>query len=520
MNDDDIKWGVFWTDLLDSVIFSDIEPEAVNQFLKQLAQKKIVFPDGRIGTPSLSTLRRKLNAYKSGGFKALARNHRSDFGKSRTISAEVVAKAIELKKDQPSRSHKIINRFLDDLYGITIPRSTLYRYLKDNDATKVKLGTVSTKVRKRWSRDTTHDLWVGDFEDGPYVLHDGHIVPTYLCAFIDCFSRYILQARYYLRENLDILVDLLIRAFAVHGAPLGLYLDLAKVFQSLGLKAACSLLNIRIAHRAKGDPPGGGIIERFFLTAQSQFEAEVRAGDILTLDRLNRTFSAWLSVEYHQSVHSETHQTPHDRYHAGLGPIRLVDMNQFLAAFLVRVNRTVNKTFSDIRLDNRFYKVDPRLRGDRVQVRYDPFSSDFDSVEVYSLKTSRYLGSGKLHQRESGDFGPPAARLKPKHNYLDLIVRQHERQLADQSKGIDYRNVVSLRPWPFHEFAKSFAHLLGLKAGIAAFSAHELETLKKFYNRHRALDKSLLKQAFEKAHHKAVPYVLHELKRLLSHKEE
>lgn len=519
MKHDDKKWSVFWTDLLEPIIFSDIEPEAVNQFLKQLAQSEIVFPNGRLGKPSLSTLRRKLNAFKTGGFKALAQKQRSDLGQSRTIPPEVVAKAIELKTEQPFRSHKIINRFLNNLYGITIPRSTLYRYLKANDATRVKLGVLSTKVRKRWSRDATHDLWVGDFEEGPYVLYNGTVVPSHLSAFIDCFSRYGVEARYYFKQDLDILIDSLIRAFAVHGSPLGLYLDLAKVYQALSLKAACSMLNIRITHRAKADPAGGGIIERFFETIQTQFEAEVRAGDILTLDQLNRAFSAWLSIDYHQSVHSETHQSPKARYDAGLGLIRQVDMNDFLAAFLLRINRTVNKTFSDVRLDNRFYKVDPRLRGDRLEVRSDPFSSNPDTVEIYSLRNSRYLGTGKLHHRESSDFGPPAARLKPKHNYLDLIIREHQQQLDQQTKGIDYRKVVSLRPWPFHEFAKTFAHLLGHKAGITAFPAYDLEMLKKFYNRYSALNKPLLKQAFQKAHHKSVPYVLHELKLLLTQKE-
>jgi len=83
----------------------------------------------------------------------------------------------------------------------------------------LKLGVAKTKVRKRWSRDHTHDLWVGDFEEGPYILVGKEILPTYLCAFIDCSSRYVIEARYYLRQNLDILIDSLLRALAKHGAP-------------------------------------------------------------------------------------------------------------------------------------------------------------------------------------------------------------------------------------------------------------------------------------------------------------
>ena len=75
------KWAIFWCDLLSPVIYDEIEPELTNRFLKQLTKKKIHYPDGRIGKPSLSTLRRKLNRYRQGGFDALARKRRSDRGK-------------------------------------------------------------------------------------------------------------------------------------------------------------------------------------------------------------------------------------------------------------------------------------------------------------------------------------------------------------------------------------------------------------------------------------------------------
>ncbi len=120
------KWAIFWCDLLSPVIYGEIEPELTNQFFKQVARKKIRFPDGRIGNPSLSTLRRKFNRYRNGGFDSLARKSRSDRGKPRNIAAEIIDKAIELKKEQPFRSPNTINRLLEQIYGLSVPRSTLY----------------------------------------------------------------------------------------------------------------------------------------------------------------------------------------------------------------------------------------------------------------------------------------------------------------------------------------------------------------------------------------------------------
>ena len=514
MDKEQEKWAIFWCDLLSPVIYGEIEAELTNRFLKQVARKKIRFPDGKIGKPSLSTLRRKLNRYRNGGFDALARKRRSDRGKPRNIAAEIIAKAIELKKEQPLRSPNTINRLLEEIYGRSVPRSTLYRHLKQANATRLKLGVLRKKIRKRFTRNHTHDLWIGDFEDGPYVVQNGQVVPTYLSAFIDCHSRYVVEARYYFRQNLDVLIDSLIRALAKHGAPLQLYVDRAKVYLANALQAACYRLNIKLLHRPPRDPPPGGLIERLLQTIQIQLEAEVRAGDLLTLHQLNRYLSAWLAVSYHKTVHSETKQPPEQRYQKGLTVIRQVDMSKLIESFMQSVDRTVHKTFADVQLNKRFYRVDQKLRGDRVQVKYDPFAS-WDTVQIYSL-SGHYLGIGTLYDRKVHiPDGPQQTPNKPKHSYTDLLLRQHKQMLTEQTAGIDYRKIVDRRPWPFHEFAKTVAQLMGKKSGLAEFSAGELESLKKVYNQSTAINPNMLKQAFEKALYPTVPYIILELKHLI-----
>ena len=98
-------------------------------------------------------------------------------------------------------------------FGRTLPSSTLYRHLRREGATRLKLGVSTQKIRCRWTREHSNALWLGDFEHGPAVMHEGQAVKTHLSAWIDCHSRYIVEARYYLRENLDILIDSLLRAW-------------------------------------------------------------------------------------------------------------------------------------------------------------------------------------------------------------------------------------------------------------------------------------------------------------------
>ncbi len=144
-------------------------------------------------------------------------------------------------------------------------------------------------------------------------MENGQVVPTYLSAFIDCHSRYVVEALYYFMQNPDVLIDSLIRALAKHGAPLQLYVDRAKVYLANALQAACYRLNIKLLHRPPEDLPAGGLIERLLQTIQIQLEAEIRASDILTLQQLNRAL-AWLAVSYHKTIHSETKQPPELRY--------------------------------------------------------------------------------------------------------------------------------------------------------------------------------------------------------------
>jgi len=515
MDDQDQTWAVFWCSLLSPLLFGEVPEHEAHRLLRQLAQEEHLFPDGRRRKASLSTLKRKWHQYRQGGLAALARKPRCDRGQPRKHPQAMIDKAVELKKDQPRRSDETINQFLRAEFQRTLAASTLYRYLKQAGATRLKLDATSRKVRCRWSREQTHALWLGDFQDGPYVLCDGQAVPTYLSAFIDCHSRFAVEARYYVRQNLDILSDSLLRAWATHGASRELYLDNAKVYHAHALQAACFQLNIRLIHRGVGDAPPGGLIERFFGTTQSQFEAEVRAGAILTFDQLNRGLAAWLDTSYHARPNSETGQSPRERYQQGLAFVRHVDLQQVLPLFLQRARRKVHRDFSDIQLQGCFFQVDPRLRGDSVEVRYDPFAP-LDRVLLYSANADQYLGTGQRYQREPGAHPPttPATPAKPKHNYLELLLQQHEQSLEARSQGIDFRRVVARRDWPFAQFAKRLADLLGRAGGLTAFTSDELEALQKIYQRQATLDQRLLEQAVQQADPKTIPVIAYHLERL------
>jgi len=499
--------ALFWCSLLHDALFDRIPRGGLHKYLCKLAAKPVRHLNGEYKCPSVSTLKRKLAAYKGGCFDAVKRKLRSDRGKPRSVPQAVVNRAIAVKCDQPLRSPAMINQILQTEYSKTIAESTLYRYLKQAGATRRKLGVIKEPVRKRWSTAHPNEMWIGDVSHGPRVLIGGIASSTRLSAFIDVHSRYIVAGRYYLNEKLTALYDTLLRGFARHGLPMALYVDNAKIYHSNSFKAACYRLKINLLHRKVRDPEGGGLIERFFQTAQQQFESEL-AGKAISLDDLNQGFCAWLEVVYHQTEHRETQATPLIRYKENAPPPRRVDHGVLTEAFFESKRRTVDKTFSDITLARKLYRVDQKLRGDRVEVRYDPFGA-MDEVLIYDLRGA-YLGKGVAHQRQSGE--QPLVNAGP--NQIDVIgILRAKQQNLRKMEAVDYKAALTARPWPFEAFLSCFAELLGRKGSTSAFDEAEMSALQIVYRAHPRLTRAFLKRAFARANSRNIPDIVYELQK-------
>ena len=521
MDRDDEAWAVFRCSLLSPLLLGEIPAAEREAYFRTLAAEERRLPNGQRKRISVRTLRRWWKRLREQGVEGTVRRRRSDRGRPRSGLAPLLQRAVELKKEQPRRSDVVINRILKQEFGRTVPRSTLYRHLRRQGATRRKLGDTQQKVRCRWSRDHAGALWVGDFEHGPPVIDQGRAVATRLSAWIDCHSRYVVEARYYLRENFDVLVDSLLRAWTHHGAPRQLYVDNAKIYHAGPLKLACTELNIGLLHRPPRDPAPGGLIERFFQTLQGQLEAEIRAARLLSLAEINSALAAWLSQEYHAAVHSETGQSPQQRYHTATRFQRHVRLTSVIELFHRREQRLVHRDFSDVTIDGRHFAVDPTLRGDRLQVRLDPYHSDDrpQEVQLYDLE-GKYLGVGRLYQRQKGhhgEQGPPETRPPIEPSYLDALQADHRRSGQQQrTAGLDFQSARQRGCWPLTSFATRLAKLLGRSGGLSALSSDELSALRDFHCRHDRLNERLLRAAVAAAEQPTIPHVLFQLQSLLS----
>jgi putative transposase len=246
-----------------------------------------------------------------------------------------------------------------------------------------------------------------------------------LCAFIDHFSRYVPEGRYYLHEDFEALRFGFRRLLAGYGLAVKLYADNGSSFQARRFHGACKLLGISLVHSKPYVAESRGVIERYNRTLKEQFESEVRERDeLLSLDELNAYYQAWLGERYHRDVHSETGQAPLDRFRDNAVVRPAPDPAQLDELLRLHEKRTVHRKWSTVEVKGLRYSVDG-LRGRRVGVLYDPFAPEYVLITF----------DGRVVQRafpqKAGEVFPepkPNQPQQPRTDYLALLRRDHERR--------------------------------------------------------------------------------------------
>lgn len=294
-------------------------------------------PDGRLRRVSARTLRRWVALYRTGQFKAMHPPPRRDKGSPRHVPAAVLEAAVRLKQQEPRRSVPQVLAILAKT-GVLAPgslhRTTVWRHL-----TRQGLGRrqpLAPKDLRRFEAETPGCLYQGDVKYGPHLpdpLDSQKRRRTYLVGFLDDHSRLLAHAEFFWAEDLYALELCFQKALLRRGAPRAVYVDRGLIFQSKLFRYACAELGIEHVAATAYHAPGKGKIERFWRHVDESFLLELRLDPVASLDELNRRFWAWLEEHYHVRVHTETGQTPLQRWAQG-GQARPVSPGRAAEVFL------------------------------------------------------------------------------------------------------------------------------------------------------------------------------------------
>lgn len=462
------------------------------QLIKELVKKEFRHPrSDRIVKLSSSTIYRYLRAYREKGTEGLEKKIRRDKGKLKAFGQEVLDFAIKLRKELSSRSTETIIEILkNELGDLKIAPSTLNFHLHRAGYSKKQMKNCDTGTFGRFESSAPNVLWIGDYHDKNGLLVNGREV--HLAAFIDCKTRYILQAEYYYRENLWTLEDSFKKAVLKNGCPHRVYLDNAKIFHSKRFEYCCIKLNI--------DPPifskpyvseSRGKIERWFGYVKSNFEAEIMArGGCSDIEELNELFKAFVELKYNNRVHSETGLVPAVEFSKHKDK-RYPDINILNELFMLSESRTVHKKTKTVSVLHQLFLTDAWLGGKKVEVHYNP--CDLSYVLIYYnkkfiMKAMPFEVNKKIKNTENKE--EPDQNFK--YDYLLALKGKYYKMLKENAvltkcSGI---KMQSGRPFDVQDFILTASEMLKKK-----FSDYDKTNLRKFFDSYRPENRETVVQA-------------------------
>jgi transposase InsO family protein len=284
----------------------ECDGKGLTALVRTLAAKEWVDPDGQTVSMTERTLWRWLSNYKRGRLLALCPAERKDRGTLRAFSQELLEGACVLRKEEQARPTKtvidILVRKKRAARG-TIARATLDRHLARAGLSRRALGQLgSQEVFRKIETHAPFELLVGDFHHGPWVrTGKNEAKRALLFLFIDHFSRYVPEGRYFLHEDFAALRFSFRRLVTVFGLCIRTYLDNGPAFQATRFAVACSVLGIELVHSKPYKSEGRGVVERFNKTVKEQFEVEPRTATPCPLSTLNASLRPG-SPSYHRDA--------------------------------------------------------------------------------------------------------------------------------------------------------------------------------------------------------------------------
>jgi transposase InsO family protein len=368
---------------------------AQNEYFRKQAETEHEFPRYGLRKVRVSTMKAWLRKYRKGGFDLLKPKNRSDGGRPKRFTEDLL-KTIEIKcKAYPSLPVQKLYEMLrdQDLLGQPpVHYNTLLRVVKEQGWLPLKNRT---DVRKAYEVDNVNDLWIADFMHGPQVRTGNRSAKAILCAILDDHSRMVVGHAFSTSETISALTVVLKEAFLAYGISKRLYVDNSSTFSSDLLTRSCAQAGISLIHSKPYDSSSRGKIERFFRTVRERFLSALQQG--ITLEELNEAFSLWLQEDYHHKLHTGIEERPIDRYHASVGRvlIRRLSREELDEIFLIRHERVVNHD-ATISFKGSLYEVPAAYIRQRIEIRH-PVD---DPEELYLYDNGVRVGKIKLLDKQ------------------------------------------------------------------------------------------------------------------------
>jgi putative transposase len=332
----------------------------------------------------------------------LRRKRRADAGRDRVMSdavREAVLSQYAAHKGWTARLQH------DNLIALSETRpelrpvpsySTLRRFLKSHGLDKRRRVTPrrTTGAERAEARLSEREVRSYEAEYVGSLLHwDCHVgskkvitargewqAPV-LFGVIDDRSRLVCHLQWYLTENAENIAHGLSQAFQKRGLPRAAQSDNGAAMTAVEIDEGLNRLGVFHERTLPYTPAANGKIETLWGVVEGRLLAMLEDVPDLTLAFLNEATQAWVERDYNRRVHSETNETPVERFLAGPDVMRpCPDSASLKLAFTKSDRRTQRRSDGTIVVEGNRFEVPSRYRHfTRLEIRY----ASWDLVHVY-----------------------------------------------------------------------------------------------------------------------------------------
>jgi putative transposase len=417
-NEDDLpqrdRWARLRFAIIGPLLVAPPAPGELRAALGALAAKAWRHPftglEIRFG---VSTLERWFYAAKHAAdpVRALRNQVRRDIGRFPSLSAEAVQALTAQYHEHPGWTaqlqHDNLRVTLAAAGGKCPSYPSVRRYLKAQGLVRRRVPRRNTEAavaardrlepREVRSYEVEHVLQLVhlDFHHGSrqVLTRRGEYVKPLLVAFIDDRSRYLCHAQWYTSEGTEELVHGLCQALQKVGLPRSLMSDRGSAMLSGEFTAGLHRLGILHLPTLPYSPHVNGKQENLWGRVEGRLLAMLEGELNLSLEQLNVATLAWVTQEYHRTVHSELGATPLERYLAGPNVGRACPGSDALrAAFRIEVKRQQRRSDGTVSLEGQRFELPSRFRHlSEVQLRYARW--DLSRVDLVDPRSGTILSA-------------------------------------------------------------------------------------------------------------------------------
>lgn len=404
------RWARLRFAIIGPLLAAPPAPGELRAHLSALAAKRWRHPftglECRFG---VSTLERWFYAARNAAdpVQALRNQVRRDIGRFPSLSAAAVQALTTQYHAHPGWTAQLHHDNLRvTLAGAQCPSyPSVRRYLKAHGLARRRTPKRTTdsaiaardrlEQREVRSYEVAHVLQLLhlDFHHGSrkVLTRRGAYVKPLLVGFIDDRSRFLCHAQWYTNEDTEALVHGLCQALQKVGLPRSLMSDRGAAMLAGEFTAGLHRLGILHLPTLPYSPHVNGKQENLWGRVEGRLLAMLEGEANLTLEQLNVATQAWVTQEYHRTVHSELGATPLERYLAGPNVARECPGSDDLrAAFRLEVKRKQRRSDGTVSLAGQRFEIPSRYRRlSEVHLRYARW--DFSRVDLVDARSGTIL---------------------------------------------------------------------------------------------------------------------------------